>query len=343
MDATDATGNATEITRSEIIRRTEEANLSYESMRAFVDTLRELPNSQRGQLNALNAYIETTEAAAKRSVKANESLWDQLGACVLEALERLVEQHAQSADAAEDILQTEMNEWYRGLLGGFVRRIAVLTGSSRISRMADGHAAQVMGNVAGYSTAALLNEKPMPEPDESLPEALSRWAHEPPPTLVFEHTVLASITWRQLREEALRNGADGLIGDIHANTEKAERLIRRKHMAEMVEGRVLQQSICFRDDTATAGEDALPSIPESAEPFSGKKYGRYDRCQQLLNAWGEHGNRIETKNHLHREAGSGVRKAVERALKDVGWSVPTDVLLYVTAVQKLIDWHDERT
>ena len=323
-------GDMREITLSEIIRRTEEANLPQETMSAFVDTLRQLPDSQRGQLNALNAYIDTTESAARRTLEENIPLRDRLEARVLETLEGLVEQHAQGADAAEGILQAEIHARY-----GNVKRLQPL------SRM---QAQTELRFIAHRVSAEMLDEKPILDLSAPLTQALRLCTDKLPFKPIYKDTVLASITWGQLHGEALQNGADRLLFDIRTNTEKAQRLIFRKCWAEKIEGWVVQQPIRFRDDTTPADVDALPPIPEDAEPFAGKKWRRYDRCQDLKGAWEEHGERIETKDQLHYEAGGDkVRMAVRRALEDVGWPVPTEVQEYVGAVQKLIRWHDERT
>lgn len=94
---------------------------------------------------------------------------------------------------------------------------------------------------------------------------------------------------------------------------------------------------------------ARPPIPEDADPFGGRKAGRKDHCVALLEAWDKlsrttPSKAVPTKDELHHEAGGeAVRKGVERALNSVGWwPIEGGIVEYTTAVEHLLNWHNDR-
>ncbi|MES3629943.1 MAG: hypothetical protein PPP56_07230 [Longimonas sp.] len=353
---------------SDIVEWAREHGIAEHSMAALLDVLRRLPGAPKDQWKALNDYREKLEPAAKRVLKQNDELMLTLEGYFMEALTALIEQQTEGSASAEDALQREMNEWFGNLQNPLQRLYTALSGPLWLHLKTEGLAAEILETVAHGAAIASVDIGPgeeynRPEDDTSLTDAFSEWHDEGPPVRVLNHTSLATITWGELHEAALKNGADWVSDRIHANDEKAKAFMRREDMAELVEAMMLQQPICFRDDRALTGDtetseaeaDQLPAptegeatnrppIPEDADPFGGRKAKREGHCIALKDAWDELAGTEPTKDDLHREAGPGARKGIERALKDVGWwPIDGPVVEYVTAVEKLLNWHKDRT
>lgn len=353
---------------SDIVKRARERDIAEHSIKALLDVLRRLPGAPKDQWEALNDYREKLEPAAKRVLKKNDELVLTLEGHFMEALTVLIEQQVKGNAPAEDTLQKEINEWFRDLQTPLQRLYTTLSGPKWLHLKTEGLAAAALETLAHEAAMASIDIGPSeeynrPDDDTSLTDALSEWDDEGPPVRVLNHTSLATITWGELHEAALKNGADWVSDRIHANKEKAKAFIRRKGMVELVEAVMLQQLICFRDDRALTGgtesseaeAEQLPAptereatnrppIPEDADPFGGRKAKREGHCVALLEAWNELADTEPTKDDLHHEAGPGARKGIERALKGVGWwPIDGPVVEYVTAVEELLNWHNERT
>ena len=326
----------TDSTRNKIEEVAGSNELPPESVMTFLDTLGELPMSQQGQLRMLHTCIQTIDSTVERVAQNNEELRERIFSRCREAVETLVTDLTDSKLSAEDALQKDADWWILGFSGP-TRWIPATIRTRFLGEDANCDARMILDTCALYATLVLMGSKPMPKSHETLAKVVYG-SH-----IALQYTVLGSITWSDLHE-AVAGDVDWMVRRLDTNNKKLGRLKQRRCMAEIVENVVTNAPIRFRDDTAPADENALPPIPEDAEPFSGKKSGRYDRCQQLVDAWNEHADRIETKDQLHyRAGGDKVRKAVERVLEDVEWPVPTDVQRYATAVQKLINWHNDRT
>lgn len=357
-----------EITASEVVEWTQEHGIAEHSMTALLDVLRRLPGAPKDQWKALNDYREKLEPAAKRVLKQNDELMLTLEGYFMEALTALIEQQAEGSASAEDALQREMNEWFGNLQPPLQRLYTALSGPLWLHLKTEGLASEILETVAHGAAMASVDtgfseEYSRPKADTPLADALSEWGDEGPPVRVLHHTSLAAITWGELHEAALKNGADWVSDRIHANDEKAKAFILREDMAELVEAMMLQQPIRFRDDRALTGGTETseaeaeqlpkstereatnrPPIPEDADPFGGGKEKREDHCNALKEAWDELAGTEPTKDKLHQEAGPGARKGIERALDSVGWwPIEGGIVEYVTAVEELLNWHKERT
>jgi hypothetical protein len=354
------------IMASDIVEWARERGIAEHSMTALLDVLRRLPDTSEGQWEVLNEYREKLEPAAQRVLKQNIELMPTLKGYFMEALTALVEQRTEGNASAEDALQAEINERLENLQTPAQRLHTALRGLTWLHLRTEGWAATILDAVASDAAMASVDTgfsegHNRPEADKSLADSLSEWGDAVPP--VVHHTCLAAITWGELYEAALENGADWVSDRIHANDEKAKAFMLREDMAELVEAMMLQQPIRFRDDrastngteTSEAEAEQLPEstereatnrppIPKDADPFGGGKEKREDHCNALVEAWDELAGMEPTKDKLHQEAGPGARKGIERALDSVGWwPIEGGIVEYVTAVEELLNWHKERT
>lgn len=366
------TEEAREITLSEIMETFEPDG---EEARALSNLLRELPESYKGQLEALSEHIAALRPATERAKQTWTEVGPQLARRFMDALKTLIEQRTEGNASAEDVLQREMNEWFENLQTPLQRLYTALSGPLWLHLKTKGMASEILETVADGAAMASVDtgfseEYSRPKADTPLADALSEWGDEGPPVRVLHHTSLAAITWGELHEAALENGATWDIRKMHRKVETAMGILLRIRLAEMIEDIILQtqQPIRFRDDRALTGgtetseaeAEQLPAptereatnrppIPEDADPFGGRKAGRKDHCVALLEAWDKlsrttPSKAVPTKDELHHEAGGeAVRKGVERALNSVGWwPIEGGIVEYTTAVEHLLNWHNDR-